>query len=154
PSVQQSLAPDVPLRLASREPGHLDTLRFTPFALPPCEPDQVLLDVKAAGMNFRDVLKALAFYPRELPDSRIFGDEVGGVVVAVGEGVTHVAPGDRVFGLAVFGLGTQTLARAGDVWRIPGKLSFEEAATLPVVFMTSWYALANVARLRPGESVL
>jgi NADPH:quinone reductase-like Zn-dependent oxidoreductase/acyl carrier protein len=105
-------------------------------------------------MNFRDVLKALALYPGEAPDARIFGDEVAGIVKAVGTGVKHVAPGDRVFGLAVFGLATQTLARGGDVRRIPGQLSFEEAATLPVVFMTSWYALKNVAQLRAGECIL
>ena len=154
PSVEQTLDPSVPLRLESRERGHLDTLRFAPFALPVCAPGEVLVDVKAAGMNFRDVLKALALYPGEAPDARIFGDEIGGVVRAVGSDVKHVAPGDRVFGLAVFGLATQTLARGGDVRRIPGKLSFEEAATLPVVFMTSWHALNNVARLRKGETIL
>ena len=154
PVAEQTLDPAVPLRLVSRERGHLDTLHFAPFALPPCGPGEVLIDVRAAGMNFRDVLKALALYPGEAPDARIFGDEVGGVVAAVGANVTHVKPGDRVFGLAVFGLATQTLARGGDVRRIPDGLSFEEAATLPVVFMTSWHALKNVARLRAGECVL
>jgi NADPH:quinone reductase-like Zn-dependent oxidoreductase/acyl carrier protein len=154
PRVEQTLDPEVPLRLESGERGHLDTLRFAPFALPPCGPEEVLIDVKAAGMNFRDVLKALALYPGEAPDARIFGDEVGGIVTAVGAGVTHVAPGDRVFGLAVFGLATQTIARSGDVRCIPGSLSFEEAATLPVVFMTSWHALKNVARLCKGERIL
>ena len=47
-------------------------------------------------MNFRDVLKALALYPGEAPDARIFGDEIAGIVEAVGDGVTHVRPGDRV----------------------------------------------------------
>jgi len=144
----------LPLRLESRERGHLDTLRFAPFALPQCERGQVLIDVKAAGMNFRDVLKALALYPGDAPDARIFGDEVAGVVRAVGEDVTHVVPGDRVFGLAVFGLATQAIARGGDVRPIPAGLTFEAAATLPVVFMTSWHALQNVARLRKGETVL
>jgi len=154
PSVMKTLDPAVTLRLESRERGHLDTLRFAPFALPPCGPGEVVIDVKAAGMNFRDVLKALALYPGEAPDARIFGDEVGGIVKAVGANVKHVAPGDRVFGLAVFGLATQTLARGGDVLKIPAGLSFEEAATIPVVFMTSWHALKNVARIRRGERVL
>ena len=92
-SAEQWLDPTVPLRLESRERGHLDTLRFVPFALPPCGPGEVLIEVKAAGMNFRDVLKALALYPGEAPDARIFGDEVGGIVKAVGTGVKHVAPG-------------------------------------------------------------
>ena len=105
-------------------------------------------------MNFRDVLKALALYPGDAPDARIFGDEVGGIVRQVGAGVTHVAPGDHVFGLAVFGIATHAIARAGDVRRIPASLTFEAAATIPVVFMTSWHALRNVARLREGERVL
>jgi acyl transferase domain-containing protein/NADPH:quinone reductase-like Zn-dependent oxidoreductase/SAM-dependent methyltransferase/NAD(P)-dependent dehydrogenase (short-subunit alcohol dehydrogenase family)/acyl carrier protein len=153
-SVQHDLDPAVPLRLESRERGHLDTLRFSPFALPECGADQVIIDVKAAALNFRDVLKALALYPGEAPDARIFGDEVGGIITAVGSNVKHVQPGDRVFGLAVFGLATRTIARASDIRRIPDNLSFEEAATIPVVFMTSWHALKNVARLRKGERVL
>ncbi|MEZ0386917.1 MAG: SDR family NAD(P)-dependent oxidoreductase, partial [Verrucomicrobium sp.] len=154
PVREQWLEPTVPLRLESRERGHLDTLRFTPFTAPECGPGEVMIDVKAAGMNFRDVLKALALYPGEAPDARIFGDEVAGIITAVGSGVTHVSVGDRVFGLAVFGLATQTLARGCDVLPIPGNLSYEEASTLPVVFMTSWHSLANVARMRAGESIL
>ena len=67
---------------------------------------------------------------------------------------THVTVGERVFGLAMFGLATHALARAADVRRIPDGLSFEEAATLPVVFMTAWHALKNVARMRAGERIL
>lgn len=151
---EQVLDSNVPLRLESRERGLLDALRLVPFALPPCGAGEVVIDVKAAGMNFRDVLKALALYPAETADARIFGDEVAGVVKTVGAGVTHVKAGDRVFGLAVFGLATDSMARAGDVRIIPDGLSFEEAATLPVVFMTSWHALKTVAQLQPGERVL
>src|SRR5207302_6363734 len=154
PRIERSLDPALPLRLESRERGQLDALKFASFAQPSCGAGEVMIEIKAAGMNFRDVLKALALYPGDAPDARIFGDEVGGIVTAVGLGVTHVAPGDRVFGLAVFGLATRTVARGSDVQRIPNDLSFEEAATLPVVFMTSWHALKNVARLRQGERVL
>lgn len=154
PSREQALAASVPLRLESRERGLLDSLRFTPFELPKCAAGEVLIHVKAAGMNFRDVLKALALYPAETADARIFGDEVAGEVLALGEGVTHVALGDKVFGLAVFGLATHTLARAADIRKMPSHLSFEEAATLPVVFMTAWYALNQVARMKAGESIL
>ena len=81
---QQSFDPAVPLRLESRERGHLDTLRFIPFEMPKCGLGEVLIEVKAAGMNFRDVFKALAMYPGEAPDARIFGDEIAGLVKAVG----------------------------------------------------------------------
>jgi acyl transferase domain-containing protein/acyl carrier protein len=154
PAEEKWLSKEVPLRLESRERGLLDTLRMAPFTLPKCGAGEVLIEVKAAGMNFRDVLKALALYPAETPDARIFGDEVGGIVTAVGDDVTHVKVGDRVFGLAVYGLATHTLARGGDVTRIPDNLSFEEAATLPVVFMTAWHALKNVARMRAGDKIL
>ncbi len=154
PHREQRLDASVPLRLESRERGLLDSLHFTPFTLPACAPGEVLIQVKAAGMNFRDVLKALALYPAETADARIFGDEVAGEVVAVGEGVTHLAVGDKAFGLAVFGLATHTLARAADMRKMPENLSYEEAATLPVVFMTAWYALNNIARMRAGESIL
>src|SRR4030095_14179982 len=154
PVREQWLDSALPLRLESRERGRLDTLRFSPFELPPCGPGQVLIEVKAAGMNFRDVLKALALYPGDAPDARIFGDEIGGIVKEIGSGVTELAPGDRVFGLAVFGIATDAIVRAADVRRIPAGLTFEAAATLPVVFMTAWHALQNVARLRKGERVL
>lgn len=143
-----------PLRLESRERGVIDSLRFVPFSLPQCGPGEVLIRVHAAGLNFRDVLKALGLYPAETADARMYGDEVGGEVVAVGEGITHVKPGDKVFGLAVFGLATHTLARGADVLPLPPDISFEQAATIPVVFMTAWHALKNVARLRSGDKVL
>jgi acyl transferase domain-containing protein/NADPH:quinone reductase-like Zn-dependent oxidoreductase/acyl carrier protein len=154
PRIECTLDSAVPVRLESRERGHLETLAFGPFAQPVCGPGEVIIDVKAAGMNFRDVLKALALYPREAPDARMFGDEVSGIVAEVGAGVTHVKPGDRVFGLAVFGLATQTVARGSNLRRIPEGLSFEEAATIPVVFTTAWHSLHNVARVRKGERVL
>ncbi|MDB6137565.1 MAG: eryA [Verrucomicrobiaceae bacterium] len=144
----------VPMRLESRERGMLDSLRLVPFTPQSCGPGEVLIEVKAAGMNFRDVLKALALYPAETADARIFGDEVGGIIKAVGSGVTHVAPGDRVFGLAVFGLATHSLARGADVRLLPEGMSFEEAATIPVVFMTAWHALKNVAHMKAGETIL
>ena len=154
PAGEQPLDSTVSLRLESRERGLLDSLRFTSFTLPVCGPDEVLIKVRAAGINFRDVLKALALYPAETIDARIFGDEVAGEVLAVGSEVTDVTPGDRVFGLAVFGLATHSLARAADVRRIPPGITYEQAATLPVVFMTAWYALKTVARVKPGETIL
>ncbi len=154
PQSDRWLGSDVPMRLECRDRGHLDSLYLSAFDKPLCGPDKVLIEVKAAGVNFRDVLKTLALYPGEAPDARAFGDEVAGIVIEVGSGVRHVMPGDRVFGITTSGLATHAVARSGDVRRIPLELSFEEAATLPVVFMTAWHALNNVARIRPGEQVL
>lgn len=153
-SRERALDATVPLRLESRERGLLDSLHFTSFEMPVCAPDEVLIKVKAAGMNFRDVLKALALYPAETIDARIFGDEVAGEVIAVGSEVTHLKVGDKAFGLAVFGIATHTLARAGDMRVMPPQMTYEEAATLPVVFMTAWHALKTVARMKAGETIL
>ena len=112
PRREQWLNPKIPLRLESRERGHLDTLRFVPFPRATLWTRRGADRSESGGMNFRDVLKALALYPGEAPDARIFGDEVAGIVTAVGADVTHVTPGDRVFGIAAFGLATHTLARA------------------------------------------
>src|SRR5258708_8653938 len=101
----------MPLRLVSRERGHLDSLHFVPFARPACGAGEVLIEVKAAGMNFRDVLKALALYPREAPDAPIFGDQVARVGKAVRSRGDPVAPRDRIIGLAVFRLASPTLVR-------------------------------------------
>ncbi len=150
----QPLDPSIPLRLESKERGILDSLEFSPFVAEKPGPGEVLIRVDAAGMNFRDVLKALALYPAETEDAHMYGDEVAGEVIAIGEGVEHVAVGDTVFGLAVFGLATHTLARAADVVRLPDCITCEEAATIPVVFMTAWHALNNVARIREGDIVL
>ncbi|MDB6120828.1 MAG: NRPS-type-I fusion protein, partial [Verrucomicrobiaceae bacterium] len=154
PVREERLDVSVPMRLESRERGMLDSLRLVPFTPQTCARGEVLIEVKAAGMNFRDVLKALALYPAETADARIFGDEVGGIIKSVGAGVTHVKPGDRVFGLAVFGLATHSLARGADVRLLPDTMSFEEAATVPVVFMTAWHALKNVAHMKAGETIL
>jgi acyl transferase domain-containing protein/NADPH:quinone reductase-like Zn-dependent oxidoreductase/SAM-dependent methyltransferase/acyl carrier protein len=154
PERRQRLDASVPMRMTSRDPGVLDAVRFDAVTQPTCGPGEVLIDVKAAGVNFRDVLKALALYPADAPDARLFGDEVAGTVIAVGPGVDHVAIGDDVFGIAVAGLATHSLARGGDVRRIPHLLSYEEAATIPVAFMTAWHSLKHVARLRAGERVL
>lgn len=154
PVAEGPLEASTPMRLQSRERGILDSLRFAAFPMPECAPGEVLIRVSAAGLNFRDVLKALGLYPAETADARMFGDEVAGEIVAVGDGVDHVQVGDQVFGLAVFGLATFTLARAEDVRLLPAGMTLEEAATVPVVFMTAWHALKNVARVRPGETVL
>ena len=154
PAGERAFDASVPLRLESQERGILDSLHFRAFEMPECAPGEVLIRVEAAGLNFRDVLKALGLYPAETADARMYGDEVAGEVTAVGEGVSHIQTGDRVFGLAHYGVATHTLARAEDVLPIPAGITPEEAATVPVVFMTAWFALKHVARLRPGETVL
>jgi NADPH2:quinone reductase len=118
-------------------------------------PGQVLVDVRAAGCNFFDILMAKGQYQVKPRFPFVPGAEVAGVVSAVGPGVTLPALGDRV--LAAPGLGAfaeRVLVPAAAAWPMPAAMSFEEAAGMPIVYPTSWAALVLRARLRPGETVL
>ncbi|MFC5945364.1 zinc-binding dehydrogenase [Micromonospora harpali] len=107
--------------------------------------------MRAAGVNFRDVLIALGMYP---DPSAVMGSEGAGVVLEVGPGVDDLSPGDRVFGLFEPGFGPQVVAQRQRIARVPSGWSFVEAASVPVVFLTAYYALHDLAGLRSGESVL
>nr|WP_239157732.1 type I polyketide synthase [Streptomyces sp. SID13726] len=112
---------------------------------------QVRVGVRAAGVNFRDVLGALGMYPGP---ANALGAEAAGVVVEVGPGVTDLVVGDRVFGMAPGGLGSVTVTDRRLVARVPEGWSFAEAASVPIVFLTALYAWRDLAGLRAGQSVL
>ncbi|MFF4322629.1 type I polyketide synthase [Streptomyces sp. NPDC001568] len=113
-------------------------------------PGQVRVAVRAAGLNFRDVMVALGMYPGRAA----LGAEGAGVVTEVGPGVTGTAVGDRVFGLMPECFGPSAVADARTLAAVPDDWSFTEAASVPIVFLTAWYALRDLADLRPGERVL
>ncbi|GAB3833014.1 hypothetical protein GCM10027610_026160 [Dactylosporangium cerinum] len=117
----------------------------------PLEAGQVRIVVQASGINFRDVLNALDLYP-DGPGP--LGLEGAGTVVEVGPGVTDVMVGDRVMGLFVQGLHSVVVTDHRLVVKIPAGWSFTTAASVPVVFLTAYYALHDLAGLRAGESVL
>lgn len=117
---------------------------------------QVVIQVKACGVNFPDVLVIEDKY--QFKPVRPFspGSEVAGIVSAVGEGVTHVKPGDRVMGStgASGGMAEELLMDAGKLRIIPDSMPFDEAAAFMTCFGTSYYALKERAQLKPGESLL
>ena len=117
----------------------------------PLGPGQVRVAVRAAGLNFRDVLIALGMYPGE---AGLLGSEVAGVVLEVGPGVEALAAGDRVLGLVRGRFGPVAVTDARLLARVPAGWSFAQAASVPVAFLTAYYGLVDLAGLRPGESVL
>ncbi|MFF5175152.1 type I polyketide synthase [Micromonospora sp. NPDC000089] len=137
--------------VAAARPGTLDGVEIVPATPAPLAAGEVRVAVRAAGVNFRDVLIALGMYPDA---SAVMGSEGAGVVVEVGPGVSGLAVGDRVFGLFEPGFGPEVVARRDRIARVPAGWSFVEAASVPVVFLTAWYALRDLAGLRSGESVL
>ena len=114
-------------------------------------PGEIEIEVRAAGLGFRDVLGALGQYPGQAPP---LGGECAGVVVRVGEDVRGLAVGD-----SVMALGTGTFRRfvtldARAAVTMPGGLGFAQAATIPGAFLTAWYALHDLAGLQAGERLL
>ena len=122
------------------------------------------MEVKAVGLNFRDVLNALGmmkeYYAGVLGITQAsdvgLGFECAGVVSAVGDGVTNFAVGDRVMGLATIegAFASYLTLPAAQMTPIPAHLTDEEAATIPMAFLTAWYGLVELAQLQPGERVL
>ena len=134
--------------------GRLDTLRWQSTARQHPGPGEVEIEVTAAGLNFKEVLVALGLLPMPADVSFNFGFECAGRVSALGEGVEEFELGDEViaFGKACFSRFITTPAKL--VASKPEHLSLEEAATIPVAFITAYIALMHFGRLQPGEKVL
>jgi NADPH2:quinone reductase len=136
--------------------GGPEVLRYRDVPDPSLSPASVLVEVRAVGVNRGDLqLRAGEAGDEQLPLPLIVGWEVAGVVKAVGDLVQHVQQGERVVAIMPSG-GYAELAApiAQAVVPIPRSLSFEEAAGIPIVFMTAWFALVKKAALRPGETAL
>jgi len=112
-------------------------------------PGQVRVELRAAGLNFRDALISLGIYPGT---GRI-GSEGAGIVTEVAADVTGVVPGDRVMGL-FDGIGPVAVTSRSRLVPIPRGWSFAQASAVPLVFVTAYLALRDMAKLQPGESVL
>lgn len=132
-------------------PEHL-TLTEVPDSEP--GPGQVLVRVRAAAVNFPDVLAIAGTYQVREPVPFTPGSEFAGEVISVGEGVT-VRPGDRVFGALPTGaFAEQVVLDAGAVERIPDAVDFAEAAAFGVTYRTAYHALRSVADVREGDWVV
>ncbi|MFC4472885.1 type I polyketide synthase, partial [Streptomyces xiangluensis] len=131
--------------------GRLDGVGLVPEEPRALGAGEVRVAVRAAGVNFRDVLNVLGMYPG---DAGRLGHEGAGVVVEVGPEVTGLAVGDRVMGLLDGAFGPTATTDARLLARIPDGWSFDQAASVPIVFLTAYYALMDLAGLEVGESVL
>ena len=141
--------------LMSCEPGGPETLRLLDVPEPVPSPGQVLLAVKACGVNYPDLLTIQDRYQVKTPRPFAPGAEVAGVVSAVGSGVSALCIGQRI--AARIGTGGMAEFVAVDAVRcssIPEDMSFADAAVMQFTFETAYYALHNRAQLKAGETVL
>lgn len=116
---------------------------------------EVRIRVRAAGINFADLMARVGLYPDAPKLPCVVGYEVSGVVDAVGMGVQRLAVGDRVFGMPKFGGYTDTLVvKEEQAFRMPDAMPFEQAAALPVVYLTAHHMMLFTGNLRPRSKVL
>jgi polyketide synthase 12 len=135
-------------------PGVLDDIDTRVVARRSPASGEVEIQVHATGLNFIDVMRALGVYPGQEGGPTQIGVECSGVVTAVGDDVEDVRVGDAVIALAAEGVGSFVTTPASLVTHKPVQLSFTEAATIPIAYLTAYYALHEQARLRRGEHVL
>ncbi|MBJ3776207.1 type I polyketide synthase [Acuticoccus mangrovi] len=144
--------------LAIPRRGSIDHLEWQAAASPPLAPGEVRLKVEATGLNFRDVMWTLGLLPAEALQDGFAGPTLGmecaGIVEAVGEGVEDLGPGDPVIAFAPACFASHVTVRADAVARRPAALGPEAAATIPVAFLTAFYALVELGGLEEGETVL
>lgn len=116
-----------------------------------------VVEIRAAGINYADVVERRGLYARDMPLPYALGKEASGVVVACGPGASAFQPGDRVIVIEMQANGCyaeRVAVPEGHLLPARAELSFEQLAAYPIAYATAWYSMVEIARVRPGESVL
>lgn len=146
------------LRLGFQFPGQLRNLRWEEHAAQAPGENEVEVEVHATGLNFRDVMFALGLLSDEAIAGGFAGASLGiefsGVVRRVGARAKGFKTGDPVLGFAASSFGTRLVTPASAIAHMPPGISFEAAATIPCTFLTAYYSLHHLAKVREGEKVL
>jgi acyl transferase domain-containing protein/NADPH:quinone reductase-like Zn-dependent oxidoreductase/SAM-dependent methyltransferase/acyl carrier protein len=156
---RQDLSENESYRLEVTQPGDLDMLSFLRIPKQGPGPGEVAIESRAVGLNFKDLMQATGLLSGPALEAGFsrglsLGLECAGRVAAVGEGVDQFRIGDEVMAMGRHCFSPWVITAAAAVARKPAGLTFEEAATIPAVFLTAYYALCHLARIRSGESVL
>ena len=136
-------------------PTGVDALTWQALPTPTPKAGEVLIEIKAASLNFPDLLIVQNKYQIKPPLPFVPGSEYAGVVQAIGDGVKHLAVGQHVACLSgTGGFATHTIAPAALCMPLPAGFSFVDAAAFIMIYATSHHALLDRAQLKPGETVL
>lgn len=134
--------------------GVFDNLRLRQSARRAPAAQEIEIAIRAAGLNFRDVMQVLSLLPGATGESPPLGIECAGVVARVGPGVSAFRPGDRVLAFAANCLASHVTVSAHTAALMPDGLSFDAGATMPAAFVTAHFGLVHEAKLQAGERVL
>jgi len=141
--------------ILSKAPGLPDTLVLEDVPSPVAKAGEMVVSVKAVGVNFPDFLIIQDMYQYKPPRPFSPGGEIAGVVKSVGDGVTAFKPGDKVFGsTGAGGMAEEIVVPANRMNPLPDFMPFEEGASLLMTYGTSHYALKDRAKIQPGEKLL
>ncbi|KAL6364437.1 hypothetical protein LRP88_01838 [Fusarium phalaenopsidis] len=149
PYLQEFDQPGRRIKVAVGTYGALDSLYFKDDIELPLAEDEIEIKVAATGMNFKDVVIAMGQV-----SSPYLGVECSGTVSKVGSEVTSLSVGDRVCAMSLGAYSTFARCPATSAAIIPEDMSFETAASIPVVYSTAYYGIVNLAHLQPGERIL
>ncbi len=151
-------SPAAALKLGFKMPGQLRNLTWQKIPVIAPAADEIAIEVKATGLNFRDVMYTLGMLSDEAIEAGFAGATLGlefaGVICQLGAKVTGFKLGDAVVGFGSACFSSRLLVKAETVTLIPNNISFAAAATIPSTFFTVFYALHHLARLQAGEKVL
>jgi NADPH2:quinone reductase len=135
--------------------GPVDSLEMADVPPPTPSADEVVIDVRATGINYADAIMVAGRYQTKPPLPFSPGLEAAGVVAACGAAVTRFKPGDRVMAIVPYGgLAEQAAAPEAETFPIPDGMSFEEAGAFPIAYISSDVAIRWQGRLEPGETLL
>src|SRR4026208_1392563 len=135
--------------------GDIDVLKVQEKPDPTPGEGEVIVRVRAAGLNFADILSRQGLYPDSPPKPCVMGYEVSGVVESAGKDVNSSFVGKSVAAMTRFGGQSELVAvKASQIFEKPEKLTFEQAAAIPVNYLTAYALLVVMGSLREGESVL
>ncbi|MBF8276355.1 MAG: beta-ketoacyl synthase [Candidatus Brocadiaceae bacterium] len=160
--VEEETSLNHPFQVTTSDYGILENLTLRPMTRHVPAPGEVEIEVHAAGLNFRDVLRALGMFNTPAKGPALpaignipFGIECAGKISAVGKNVTAFEAGDDVMAvLSIGSLGSFVNVRSEFVTLKPGNMTFEEAATIPLAFLTAYYGLNRLAKIKAGDRVL
>ncbi|MDL2400866.1 type I polyketide synthase [Rhizobium mayense] len=138
--------------------GRLDSVVWEEADLPVPSDDEVIVAVEATGLNFRDVMWAMGLLPEEALEDGFAGATIGmefaGRVLQTGSAVSDLQPGDKVMGIGPAAFSTHVRVRRDGVTKLSETMETVAAATVPVAFLTAYYAMVELGRIQPGETIL
>lgn len=134
--------------------GGREVLQFDTLPNLVCQPNGVIVNIKSASVNYSDILIRKGDYPYMPEFPAILGSEAAGVISEVGQEVNHLKVGQRVIAFGGPSYATQVFVKAKAIIPIPDAVNFDQAAALPIIYLTAYHMLHSVRRVKAGEIVL